>query len=82
VVLAHQLALASDWITADMVAANEFPHLSNRYQVYGVPHTVINEVIHVEGAVPETQLVTELMTVMDKTEMERLQADWDDHLKV
>ncbi len=65
VVLAHQLALASDLITASMVEANEFPHLSSKYQVYGVPRTVIADVIHVEGAVPEAMLVEELMKVLD-----------------
>lgn len=71
-VLAHKLAIASDWITADMVEATEFPHLANKYQVYGVPRTVINEVIHIEGAVPESYLIPKLMTVLNEREMERL----------
>ena len=49
-----------------MVEASEFPHLANKYQVYGVPRTVINEVIHLEGAYPEDMLLTELMQVMDE----------------
>jgi predicted DsbA family dithiol-disulfide isomerase len=65
VVLAHRLAMASDWIRADMVEATEFPHLANKYQVYGVPRTVINETIHIEGAVPEPMLVSRLMTALD-----------------
>jgi len=64
-VLAHRLAMESDWIRADMVEATEFPHLANKYQVYGVPRTVINETIQVEGAVPEPMFVEELMKVMD-----------------
>ncbi|MDW8325397.1 MAG: thioredoxin family protein [Anaerolineales bacterium] len=76
VLLAHKLALASDLITADMVEATEFPHLANRYHVYGVPRTVINEVIHIEGALPESALVPRLMTVLDKQTMERLQEEW------
>jgi predicted DsbA family dithiol-disulfide isomerase len=76
VVLAHNLALASDWIQADMVEASEFPHLANKYQVYGVPRTVINEVIHLEGAYPEEMLVTELMQVMDEKALSRLQTEW------
>jgi predicted DsbA family dithiol-disulfide isomerase len=70
--LAHKLAVASDLITADMVEAMEFPQLANRYQVYGVPRTVINEVIHIEGAVPEEMLVSELLTVLDEKKMEEL----------
>jgi predicted DsbA family dithiol-disulfide isomerase len=65
VVLAHRLAMASDWIRADMVEATEFPHLANKYQVYGVPRTVINETIHIEGAVPEPMLVSQLMKALD-----------------
>ena len=63
--LAHRLALESPWIRADMVEATEFPHLANKYQVYGVPRTVINETIHIEGAVPESMLMSELLKVLD-----------------
>jgi len=58
--------MESEWITADMVEATEFPHLANKYQVYGVPRTVINETIHIEGAVPEPVLVNKLMQVLDQ----------------
>jgi hypothetical protein len=61
VVLAHKLAMASDLVTADMVEATEFPHLAMKYQVQGVPRTVINEITHIEGAVPEAALVSQLM---------------------
>ena len=76
VILAHALAMASDNVTAAMVEATEFPHLANRYQVYGVPRTVINDVIHVEGAVPERALINKLMSVNDAALMDRLQAEW------
>lgn len=75
-VLAHNLALASDWIQADMIEASEFPHLANKYKVYGVPRTVINEVIHLEGAYPEEMLLPELMQVLDENAMSRLKAEW------
>ena len=57
--------MESEWITADMVEATEFPHLANKYQVYGVPRTVINETFHIEGAVPEATLVNELMQALN-----------------
>jgi glutaredoxin-like protein len=60
VLLAHRLAMQSDLITADMVEAIEFPHLSNKYQVQGVPRTVINETVHMEGAAPEPMLLSRL----------------------
>lgn len=50
---AHQMAMVSDRIRADMVEATEFPHLAMRYNVYGVPKVVINETVTFEGAVPE-----------------------------
>ena len=58
--LAHQLALESELIRGDMVEAIEFPHLSAKYQVQGVPRTVINEMVHIEGAVPEPMLMARL----------------------
>jgi glutaredoxin-like protein len=57
VVLAHALAIASDRVRADMVEATEYPHLSMKYNVMGVPRTVINETEFVEGAVPEMMLL-------------------------
>ncbi len=70
--LAHKLAFSNEHITADMVEVSEFPHLATQYQVYGVPRTVINEVIQIEGAVPENALIPELMKVEDEAAMERL----------
>ena len=62
--LAHQLAVESDLISADMVEVAEFPHLAVKYQVMGVPRTVINETIHVEGAVPEPMLLREFAKLL------------------
>ena len=55
--------MESDLIRADMVEATEFPHLSMKYDVMGVPRTVINEDIHIEGAVPEAMLLEKLKQV-------------------
>jgi thioredoxin-related protein len=61
VVLAHRMALASPMVTADAVEATEFPELSGKYRVSGVPHTVINEGAgHMIGAAPEDMLVEEI----------------------
>lgn len=60
VILAHQLAMESDLIHADMVEATEFPDLSMKYQVMGVPRTVINDSVHMEGAAPEPMLLAKL----------------------
>lgn len=63
--LAHQLAMESDLIKGDMVEAIEFPHLSNKYQVQGVPRTVVNETVHIEGAVPEAMLMQRIESLMN-----------------
>ena len=62
--LAHQLAMESDLITADTVEVTEFPHLGQKYQVMGVPRTVIDETIHIEGAVPEPSLMKEFAKLL------------------
>jgi glutaredoxin-like protein len=62
VILAHQLAMESPLIQAEMVEAMEFAELSDRFKVSGVPHTIINsgkgEVV---GAVPEAHLIKEIL---------------------
>ena len=60
VILAYQLALASPHIIAEGVEVSEFPDLGDRYAVMGVPKTVIDELVHVEGAVPEGMLLERL----------------------
>lgn len=60
--LAHQLAIESDLITADMVEATEFPDLVQRYAVRGVPKTVINGATFIEGSLPESDYVDQIMS--------------------
>lgn len=66
VVLAHQMALESSMIEAEMVEATEFPELSQRFGVSGVPQTTINlgkgTVI---GAVPEDHLLLEIQNALN-----------------
>lgn len=70
--LAHSMAIASERVKADMVESIEFPHLANRYQVYGVPRTVINEDTHVEGAVPEPIFVAKVLQALGKISAEEV----------
>lgn len=58
---AHSAALINPNIKAEMIEATEFPELSNAYSVYGVPKTIINDAIEIEGAVPEENFVEELL---------------------
>jgi glutaredoxin-like protein len=61
VILAHQMALESPMVEAEMVEAMEFFELSEQHNVSGVPHTVINGgASSVVGSVPEDHLVAEI----------------------
>ncbi len=59
--LAHQLAIESDLITADVIEATEFPELVRRYRVRGVPKTVVNGMAWIEGSMPETEYVERIL---------------------
>jgi glutaredoxin-like protein len=50
--LAHIMALANPNVRSEMVEATEFPELSQKYEVSGVPKTVINDIIDLVGAHP------------------------------
>jgi predicted DsbA family dithiol-disulfide isomerase len=64
VLLAYQMAIESDLIQAHMVEVIEFPFLGSKYNVMGVPRTVIDETIHIEGAVPEPMLMREFQKAL------------------
>ena len=64
--LAVSLALHNDLFSADVIEANEFQDLAQRYHVYGVPRTVINDVEAIEGAVPETNLIQKIVEITGK----------------
>ena len=65
VVLAHQLAVESPLVEAEMVEAMEFPELSNHFNVSGVPQTTINMgVVNVVGAAPESHLIQEIQKAL------------------
>ena len=57
VTLAHRMAIEHPLIRATCVEATEFMDLSRRYQVTGVPKTVVNGTIEILGAVPEDEFV-------------------------
>jgi alkyl hydroperoxide reductase subunit F len=73
--LAHQMAMANDNISADMVDASEFPQLVQRYSVQGVPRTVINEVSAFEGALPPVDAIMEVLKVVKPRVYERIDAE-------
>jgi hypothetical protein len=65
VLLAHQMALESPLVSAQAVEAMEFPDLSDRFFVSGVPQTTINMGAGtVVGAVPEANLLAEIQRAL------------------
>jgi glutaredoxin-like protein len=65
VVTAHKFSYLNDKIKGDMVEATEFPHLSNKYNVRGVPRTVINESTFIEGAAPEQMVLDKVKEALN-----------------
>jgi glutaredoxin-like protein len=51
--VAHKLAIESDLVKADVIETSEFPDLSVKYNVIGVPKIVINEKVEFVGAFNE-----------------------------
>lgn len=72
--LAHQLALASPQIRADMVDAAEFPELVSRYDIHGTPLTVINGKRGFEGALAPEQAILEILKVAEPDRYEQIES--------
>jgi len=58
--VAHQLAMENPLILADVIEANEFQELSERYGVQSVPKTVINGRVEFVGSLPEAKVLEAL----------------------
>jgi len=68
VVTAHKMAMESPLVEAEMVEATEFPELSSRYGIMGVPDTVINHGAgRIVGAVPDGRLIIEIKNSLAKS---------------
>ena len=55
------MAIECELVSADMIEASEFGELSDRYQVYGVPLTVANEKLRIEGGMPEQMFIPRIL---------------------
>ncbi len=65
VILAFRMAVESEFITSAMIEATEFPHLSNKYGVSGVPHTVIGDTPQpMVGAYPEQPALEMILSAL------------------
>jgi predicted DsbA family dithiol-disulfide isomerase len=57
------MAFANANITATAVEATEFPDLARKYQVSGVPKTVVNDEVEILGALPEAAFIEQALSV-------------------
>lgn len=64
--LGHQMAMESPMIKAAMVEATEFPQLTQKYEVFGVPKSIFNETLSLEGAVPEEIFLEQVLKAAGK----------------
>jgi len=65
VLLAHQMAMESDLVQAEMVEATEYQDLAARHMVSGVPQTTVNDgLARVVGAVPAPALIEQIETAL------------------
>lgn len=61
--LAHQLAIESEKVTADVIEISEFPEMARRYNVTSVPKVVLNDRTELLGAQPEKSLVAAVVRI-------------------
>jgi thioredoxin family protein len=68
--LAHEMAFANPHITAYAVEATEFPDLTRRYRVNGVPKTVVDggqAEVEILGAIPQDDYIEQALQLPSKT---------------
>jgi hypothetical protein len=58
------MAFANPNITALAVEATEFPDLVRRYQVTGVPKTIVNDRVEILGGIPQDAFVEQTLTAI------------------
>ena len=59
--LAHRMAVANPHITATAVGATEYPDLAQRYNVRGVPKTVVDDQVEILGGLPEAAFIPQAL---------------------
>lgn len=60
----HMMAMESPHVVADMIEAVEFPQLAQMYRVRGVPKTIANDKVEIEGALPEPVFVEKILSAV------------------
>jgi predicted DsbA family dithiol-disulfide isomerase len=62
------MAFLSPNITAYAVEATEFPDLARKYQVSGVPKTVVNDQVEILGALPQDAYIEQALSALGSLE--------------
>jgi glutaredoxin-like protein len=62
--MAHKFTMENDLITADVIDVNEFLQIGIKYNVMGVPKTVINEKVEFLSVVPEEVFVGHVLDAL------------------
>jgi len=63
--LAHRFAIENELIKADCIESIEFPDLAQKYSVYAVPRTIINESAVIEGSLPENFFLERILETLE-----------------
>ena len=66
IALANKAAVQSPLVTSVAIDATEFPDLVRRYNVNGVPKTVINDTLEIMGAAAEYDFVAAIANAADR----------------
>lgn len=64
------MAMANPNVSAEVVEVQEFPDMAQRYQVMGVPKTVINDKAEFVGAVPDEVFLNAILEAIGEPPME------------
>ena len=64
--IAHEFAMENDKIKGVMIEAMEFYDLANQYSVMAVPKVVINDEVSFEGALPEEEFLSYVLSAINK----------------
>ncbi|RKZ29784.1 glutaredoxin [bacterium] len=68
VLMAHMVAYESNMIRSDMIESMEFPDFANKNLVHVVPKVILNDSTSFEGALPEEQFISNILSVGKSSE--------------
>ena len=63
------MGMVNPKVQAEVIEAEEFPHLARAYQVSAVPKTVINRSVEVLGAQPEPVFLRHLLRAVGREDL-------------